>query len=348
MTFSIGDTLVGGSAPTFIVAEMSANHAGSLDKALRLVEAAAQAGANAIKLQTYTPDTITINSEGEDFRLNSGPWAGFRSMWDLYQAAQTPWEWHEIIYRKAKLHGLEVFSSPFDETAVDFLEEIRTPAYKVASPEINHIPLLRAVAKTGKPVILSTGLARKCDIELAIETLRSNGCQDVALLKCTSAYPTPASECNLLTIPDMGPRFDVTPGISDHSLGSVVAVAAVSLGAKIVEKHFRLDDDEPTVDAFFSNTPEEFRRLVTDIRTIEEALGSVDYEIAPSAKASLRGMRSIYVCDEIRKGEFINKTNIRCVRPALGLHPKHYDEVIGRKARRNMRKGERLRLEDVE
>ncbi len=348
MNFRIGDVSVGSDQPCFIVAEMSGNHGGNFDRAIEIVHAAAESGANALKLQTYTADTITLNSDSPDFQIPPGPWESHRRMWDLYDVAHTPWEWHEPIFTEARRLGLEVFSSPFDKSAVDFLESLGSTAFKIASPEINHIPLLKRVARTGKPVILSTGLANLADIELALSTLRENGAKDIALLKCTTAYPAPFNEMNLLTIPDMAKRFEVLSGLSDHSLGTAVAVAAAALGANIIEKHFTLGGDENTVDAFFSNDRHEFSRLVADVRTVEQALGHIKYDVSPSAQANLRGMRSLYISSPVLTGEKLSSANVRCVRPAFGLHPKYYDEVLGRVVKRNLSFGERLRLEDLE
>ena len=327
---------------------MSGNHGGNLDRAIEIVRAAAASGANALKLQTYTADTITLNCDLPDFQISSGPWASHQRMWDLYKVAHTPWEWHEPIFTEARRLGLEVFSSPFDESAVDFLESLGATAFKIASPEINHIPLLKKVASTGKPIILSTGLAQLSDIELALSALRSNGAKDIALLKCTTAYPAPFNEMDLLTIADFGERFEVVPGLSDHSMGTAVAVAATALGAKIIEKHFTLDGKENTVDSFFSSDKQEFVRLVTDIRTVEQSLGCINYGISPSARENLHGMRSLYISSPVLAGEKLSSSNVRCVRPSWGLHPRHYDEVLGRVVKRNLFPGERLQLEDLE
>ena len=348
MNFRIGDLIVGKDQPCFIIAEMSGNHGGNLDRAIEIVRAAAASGANALKLQTYTADTITLNCDLPDFQISSGPWASHQRMWDLYKVAHTPWEWHEPIFTEARRLGLEVFSSPFDESAVDFLESLGATAFKIASPEINHIPLLKKVASTGKPIILSTGLAQLSDIELALSALRNNGAKDIALLKCTTAYPAPFNEMDLLTIADFGERFEVVPGLSDHSMGTAVAVAATALGAKIIEKHFTLGGKENTVDSFFSSDKQEFARLVTDIRTVEQALGRINYDITPSARENLHGMRSLYISSPVLAGEKLSSSNVRCVRPALGLHPRHYDEVLGRVVKRNLSPGERLQLEDLE
>jgi N-acetylneuraminate synthase/pseudaminic acid synthase len=343
----IGKALLGPGRPAFVVAEMSGNHGGSLERALEIVRAAARAGADAVKLQTYRADTITLKSDGEDFRLPSGPWAQHASLWDLYDEAHTPWDWHEPIFQEARTLGLEVFSSPFDESAVDLLERLGAPAYKIASPEITHIPLLQKVARTGKPVIISSGVAALEDLELALATLRAAGARELVLLKCTTAYPAPPQESNLLTIPDIVKRFGVLSGLSDHSIGTAVPTAAVALGASMIEKHFMLEGGEETVDSFFSSSEQEFARLVKDIRLVEQALGRVSYEITRSALPSLRGRRSLYVSAPIRAGETLSPDNIKCVRPSFGLHPRHFQEVLGRKALRDLAAGERLRWEDI-
>jgi pseudaminic acid synthase len=345
----IGDRWIGVGHPALIVAEMSGNHGGSLQRALQIVRAAKTAGADAIKLQTYTADTITLNCSVEDFQVpTDNPWNKHSMLWDLYDSAHTPWAWHPIIFEEARRLGLEIFSSPFDETAVEFLEQLKTPAYKIASPEITHIPLLQKVAKTGKPVILSTGLAELADLTLAMDVLRSAGAKEIVILKCTTAYPAPIDESNLVTIPDMAERFGVPVGLSDHTIGSVVAIAAVALGAKIIEKHFTLDDAVVTVDSFFSAGEAEFAKMVSDIRLLEKALGIVSYDIAPSAHGSLRGRRSLYVCTEIKGGDPITEFNIQSVRPGYGMHPKYYQDVLGRRARRNLNPGDRLQWSDLE
>jgi N-acetylneuraminate synthase/pseudaminic acid synthase len=344
----IGKHLVGTDCPTFVVAEMSGNHGGSLERALEIVRAAKRAGADAIKLQTYTADTITLKCDTGDFRLPSGPWSDYATLWDLYDKAHTPWEWHEQIFREARNCDLEVFSSPFDLSAVDLLEQLEAPAYKIASPEITHIPLLERVARTGKPIIISTGIANLEDIALALETLRNGGAQDIIMLKCTTSYPAPAEESNLRTIPDMIDRFGVLAGLSDHTTGTAVAVAAVALGACLIEKHFTIDHSEETVDSFFSSGEEEFARMVTDIHLVEKALGQVNYEIAPSAQENLRGRRSLYVAAPIQAGEAITEANIRCVRPSFGMHPRFYQAVLGCRAKRALQVGERLSWDLVE
>lgn len=349
MYIRIGKHSVGPGYPTFIVAEMSANHGGSLDRALEIVRSAKRAGANAIKLQTYTADTITLKCDREDFRIPGvSPWANYSTLWDLYGSAQTPWEWHKAIFQEARTLDMEVFSSPFDESSVDLLEMLDVNAYKIASPEITHIPLLEKVAKTGKPVILSTGIAELADIELALKTLRNSGANQIILLKCTSAYPAPPEEANLLTITDMVSRFSVLAGLSDHTIGSVTAIASVVLGANMIEKHFTLDDGKETVDSFFSMTEQAFAKLVEDVRLAEKVLGQINYEITPSAESSLRGRRSLYVAQPIKRGDLFSNSNIKCVRPSFGLHPKHYSEVIGKRATKNLMPGDRLTSDAVE
>jgi len=344
----IGKHLIGDSHPTFIVAEMSGNHGGNLETALDIVRAAKRAGADAIKLQTYTADTITINSEKADFRiLNGNPWSDYSTLWELYNKAYTPWEWHEMIFTEARRLEIEIFSSPFDSTAVDLLESLGVPAYKIASPEITNIPLLERVAKTGKPVIISTGISYLSDIELALATLRNSGQKDIIILKCTTSYPAPPSESNLLTIPDIISRFGVISGLSDHSMGTASAIATVALGGRLIEKHFTLDDSEETVDSFFSSGEAEFKRMVDDIRFIDQALGKVTYDITPSALPSLRGRSSLYITKAIKTGEKFDTTNVKSVRPSFGLHPKHYNEILGKTSKMDLEIGDRLTWEVI-
>lgn len=349
MDMRIGNHTLGPGHPTFIVAEMSGNHGGSLERALEIVRAAKRSGADAIKLQTYTADTITLKCDREDFLIPAGtPWENHSTLWDLYDKAHTPWDWHETIFREARVLGLEVFSSPFDESAVDLLEQLGVPAYKIASPEITDVPLLERVARTGKPVIISTGISELADIELALSTLRGAGASDIIVLKCTTAYPAPIEESNLRTISDMISRFGVLSGLSDHSIGTAAPVAAVALGASFIEKHFTLDDSKETVDSFFSSGEEEFTRMVQDIRLVEKALGCASYEITPSALSSLRGRRSLYVSAEIKAGEKITKHNIKSVRPSFGLHPKYYKKLLGRSAKCDLQLGGRLSWDVIE
>lgn len=343
----IGSRQVGPGQPIFFVAELSGNHGGSFDRAMELVRTASEIGADAVKLQTFTPDTITLNSNRPDFQLDDTAWGEHKTFWDVYRASQTPWEWHGDLFDEARRLGLEVFSSPFDESAVDFLETLGSCAYKIASPEINHIPLLERVALTEKPVILSTGLATLSDIELAVEALRRAGCEQIAILKCTTAYPAPLAEINLRTMPDIARRFSVIPGLSDHTLGTVVATGAAALGACIIEKHITLEDGIDTIDSFFSLDPSEFQSLISDVRELEASLGEINYDVTESAQKNRKGMRSIYVSDAILEGSMTTRDNIKCVRPAFGVHPRHMQEVLGRRALRDLSPGEPLRFDDL-
>lgn len=343
LEFQIGTKKLGPGNPAFVVAEISGNHGGRLERALEIVRAAKRAGADAVKLQTYTADTITLRSSRDDFLLpDSSPWVVESSLHQLYAKAHTPWEWHALLFEEAKRQDIIIFSSPFDESAVDLLEQLQVPAYKIASPEITHIPLIRRVARTGKPVILSTGISELADVELAVETLRNEGARQILLLKCTTAYPAPPTESNLRTITDIIKRFGVLSGLSDHSIGSVNAITAVVLGGSLIEKHFMLDDDVETVDSFFSSSESEFRKMVLDIRQAESSLGKVSYDIVPSAQSSLRGRRSLYVAASIKASETFTADNIKCVRPSFGLHPKHYHEILGRTAVCDLEYGDRL------
>lgn len=330
----------------FIIAELSANHNGSLRVALDTVKAAKRAGADAIKLQTYTADTITLNSDREDFLIKGTVWDG-RRLYELYEEAHTPWEWHEAIFKAAEEEGLVCFSSPFDFTAVDYLENLEAPAYKIASFEITDIPLIEYVASKGKPMILSTGIASEEDIRLALSACHRMGNQDIALLKCTSSYPAPLEEANMAMIRDFQERFNVIPGLSDHTIGSVVPVVATSLGARIIEKHFMLDKSIGGPDASFSMTEEEFTSMVNDVRSAERAIGRVDYSPTEKQKAGRVFSRSLYVVKDIEEGSEITKDNIRSVRPGYGLHPKMYNRVLGAKATKKLKSGDRLRLEDL-
>lgn len=330
----------------FIIAEMSGNHNQSLEKALKIVDAAADAGAHAIKLQTYTADTLTINvSHGEFFISDkTSLWEG-RSLYDLYQEAYTPWEWHEAIFKRAKERGMVCFSTPFDDSAVDFLEALEMPIYKVASFENNYLPLLKRIAQTGKPVIMSTGAATLADLERAVTTLRENGCKDLTLLKCTSTYPATPLNTNLLTIPHMAELFDCHVGLSDHTMGIGVAVASIALGARVIEKHFTLDRSEGGVDSAFSMEPAEFKMLVEEAQRAYEALGKVHYGILEAEKKSLMFKRSIYIVEDMKAGEVITEKNTRIIRPGLGLPPYLWDNIIGKKVTKDVIKGTALTFE---
>lgn len=331
------------NSPVFIIAELSANHNGSLETALETVRAAKRAGADCIKLQTYTADTITLDSNKPDFIINGTIWEG-RKLHDLYQEAYTPWDWHQAIFDEAKKEGLICFSSPFDKSAVDFLEDLNTPAYKIASFEITDIPLIEYVASKGKPIIISTGIAEKEDIELAIETCRKVGNNDIALLKCTSSYPAPIEEANLIMIQDFSKQFNVIPGLSDHTIGATVPVVATALGAKIIEKHFILDRSIGGPDASFSMNEMEFTEMVQAVRNAEKAIGTVNYELTEKQASGKAFARSLYVAEDIQIGELFTEKNIRSVRPGFGLHPKFLPEILGTKATKNYSKGDRFSL----
>jgi len=336
----IGDRLVGGDKPCFMVAEISCNHLQKKDYALKLIEEAKKAGADAVKFQTFTPDTITLDSNNDYFRIKGGTlWDG-KTLYELYKEAYTPWDWFPELKAKAEEENLIFFSSPFDESAVDFLEKLNVPAYKIASFEINHIPLIKKVAKTKKPIILSTGVATLDDIDLALKTIRENGNNEIAILKCTSAYPAPIEEMNLKTIKDMEERFGAVIGLSDHSLGIIAPVVAVSLGAKIIEKHFMLNKKLGGLDAAFSLEPKEFKKMVDAVRDAEKAMGKVTYELTDKAMAQSVFKRSIFASKDIKKGEKFTKENIKIVRPGYGLEPKYYSGLLGRRAKRDIKKGE--------
>jgi len=329
----------------FIIAELSANHNGNIEIALETVRAAKRAGADAIKLQTYTADTITIDVKSDYFKIDSGTaWDG-QYLHDLYEQAHTPWEWHQQIFELAEQEGLYCFSSPFDPTAVDFLEQFDPPAYKIASFEITDLPLIEKVAKTGRPIIISTGIADESDIELAIKTCRDSGNNEICILKCTSSYPAEPKDANLNTIPDIANRFDVVPGLSDHTLGIEGPVVAVSLGARVIEKHIILDKSIGGADAHFSLDESEFKAMVDAVRKAEEMLGKVDYAMTPKKIRSRKFSRSLFVVEDIKKGESLSEANVRSIRPGDGMHPKHLSEVIGKIATQDIPKGTPLQKE---
>lgn len=329
---------------TFIIAEMSANHNQHKTIAIETIKAAKKAGADAIKIQTYTADTLTLDCDKPDFVCGKGPWEG-QTLYNLYQKAYTPWEWHEEIFHVAKEEGLVCFSTPFDKTAVDYLEDIGNPIYKIASFEITDIPLIRYIARKHKPIILSTGIAMEKDVVLALDTIYAEGNDDITLLKCTSAYPAPIEDANLITIPDMKQRFGVKVGLSDHSEGSIVPMAAVALGAEVVEKHFIIDRSIGGPDSAFSMNVEEFAEMVKNVRQVEKALGKVFY---PTDSTKIKGRehsRSLYVVEDVKAGELVTEKNVRSVRPGFGLHPKNMPEVIGKHFVKDCEKGERFTLD---
>ncbi len=326
------------SLPVFIVAELSANHNKDFDLAVKTIKAMKEAGADAVKLQTYTPDAITIDCDNEYFQIKEGPWKG-KALYELYKKAYTPWEWQPKLKKIAEDLGLICFSSAFDKTAVDFLEKMNVPAYKVSSFEITDIPLIEYIASKGKPVIISTGIATLSDIEEAVNACKRMRNDQIVLLKCTSAYPAPIEDANLRTIPNLKETFGTTVGLSDHTLGSSVAIASVALGSKIIEKHFILDRNLGGPDAAFSIEPEEFKQMVKSIREVEKALGSVTYESTEKQKKSRAFSRSLFVVKDIKKGEMFTEENVRSIRPGYGLEPKYIDLVIGKRAKKDLVKG---------
>lgn len=327
-----------------IIAEMSANHNHNKGIAIQTIKEAKKAGANAIKIQTYTADTLTLNCRADDFVKKDGLWEGL-SYYELYQQAYTPWEWHEEIFKVAKEEGLVCFSTPFDKTSVDFLEEIGNPIYKIASFEITDIPLIKYIASKHKPIIFSTGIATLEDIELALKTMRDEGCVDITMLKCTSAYPAPIEAANLLTMKDMKERYGVKVGLSDHTLGSDVALAAVALGAEVIEKHFIIDRSIGGPDSAFSMEAPEFKAMVDGIRNVEKALGSVVYPTDASDIKGRTSCRSLYIAKDMKVGEIITEQNVRSVRPGFGLHPKYLSEILGKKVNQNLTMGTRMSLD---
>jgi N-acetylneuraminate synthase len=338
---------IGAGSSSYIVAELSANHHQDFEQAKRIVCAAKDAGADAIKLQTYTPDTITISSERAEFRVSGGTlWDG-RTLHDLYAEASMPWEWQPALKKLAEDLGLDCFSSPFDATAVDFLERMNVPAYKVASFELVDIPLLQKMARTGKPMIISTGMATVDEIEEALRAARDAGATEIALLKCTSAYPAPEEEMNLRTIPEMARRFDVPVGLSDHTMSIAVPVAAVALGACVIEKHLTVSRSTPGPDSAFSLEPHEFKAMVEAVRTTEKALGEIHFGLSENEQASRAYRRSLFVVEDLACGEVFSEKNIRSIRPGNGLHPRHLPEVLGKSAARGIKRGTPLTWEVV-
>jgi pseudaminic acid synthase len=317
-------------ASPYVIAEMSANHNGNIDNAFKIIEAAKHAGADAVKLQTYRPDTITLNCDSEEFRIRGGLWDG-RTLYDLYQEAHMPWDWHAPLFAHARKHGITMFSSPFDSTAVDLLEDLNAPAYKIASFEAVDLPLIRYVASTGKPMIISTGMADAEEIQEAIDSAREGGCKELAVLHCVSGYPAPAEDYNLRTIPDMIRRFGLVTGLSDHTLDNTTAVTSVAMGAAIIEKHFTLDRQGGGPDDSFSLEPAELAALCRDSKTAWAAMGCVDYGRKASEQGNAQFRRSLYFVKDLKAGEVITADAVRSVRPGYGLAPKHLDEIIGKR-----------------
>lgn len=345
---NIGKKRVGENQPCFVIAEMSGNHNMDFDRAVEIVKAAKEAGADAVKLQTYTADTITLRSDKEYFKTRSDSlWSGM-TLHELYEQAYTPWEWQPKLKKLADEIGIELFSSPFDISSVEFLEDMQVPAYKIASFEINDIPLLRRVAQTGKPVIISTGIAAMEDIERAIEICLAQGNDQIVLLKCTSEYPAPFTDMNLNMIPNMKETFGCSVGLSDHSLGDEISLAAVALGAQVIEKHFTLSRKDGGVDSAFSMEIEEMKRMIQRIRNIEQAFGGVSYQLTERQKKAKEGSRSLFACADIKKGEVFSKQNVKSVRPGIGLHTRYYDDILGKRAVRDIEYAEPLKYGDIE
>jgi pseudaminic acid synthase len=340
-SIEIAGRRIGPSHDPYVICEISANHNGSLERALSLLEAAAATGADAVKIQTYTPDTMTIDHDGPGFRIEGGLWDG-RNLYDLYSEAQTPFEWHEPLFRRARELGVTLFSTPFDESAVDLLEELGAPAYKIASFEAVDLPLIAYVASKRKPMIISTGMANLDEIGEAVRTARENGSEEIVLLHCVSSYPAPDEQSNVRTVPDLAERFGVVSGLSDHTFGSAVAVASIALGGCVVEKHFTLRRADGGPDSAFSLEPDEFSTLVEDCKRAWRALGEVTYDLQGCERGSLVFRRSIYVVRDIAAGEELTSGNIRSIRPGHGLPPKHLPAVLGRQAARDLKRGEPL------
>ncbi len=344
----IGKHMISENSPTFIVAEMSANHLMDFDRAVAIMQAAKDAGADAIKIQTYTPDTITLDCDDPCFQITQGTiWDG-TTLHKLYQGAYTPWEWQPQLKKIAEEMGLIFFSSPFDLSSVDFLEEMDVPVYKVASFEINDIPMIQKIAKLGKPIIMATGVAYMSDIELALQTCKEAGNENVILLKCCSAYPAPYEDINLKTMPSMKETFDCIVGLSDHTMGTAVASAAVALGAKVVEKHLTLSRADGGADAAFSMEPHEFKEMVDNIRMIEKALGRATYDLTQKQKNSREHARSLFVAKDMKAGDVFTPDNLRSVRPSCGLHTKYYEDLLGKKIRKDAKLGTPMSWELVD
>ena len=338
MTFAINGRSIGTDDPPFIIAELSANHNGSLERALKTIDAAQRCGADAVKLQTYTADTMTIDSDASEFMIEGGLWDGYK-LYDLYKWAETPYEWHEAMFEHASKRGITLFSTPFDETAVDLLESLNTPAYKIASFEIIDLPLIEYVANTGKPMIISTGMASEAEIEEAVTTARGAGCKDLVLLHCVSSYPAPIDQSNLRQMPELARRFGTLPGLSDHTLGTTASVAAVALGACLIEKHFTLSRADKGPDSEFSLEPDDLERLCTDTHDAWLAMGKAGFERQKAEAASKVFRRSIYFVRDLPAGAVVRPEDIRRIRPGYGLAPKHFDELIGRRLIRAVVRG---------
>ncbi|CAE6880396.1 NeuB family [Vibrio sp. B1FLJ16] len=337
---------IGPDHPPYIIAELSANHNGDINRAFQIMEEAKKAGADAIKLQTYTHDTITIDCDSEEFQIHGGLWDG-QTLYELYKGAHMPWDWHKPLFEKAKELGITIFSSPFDFSAVDLLEELDAPAYKIASFEVIDLPLIRRVAQTGKPMIISTGMANEEEIAEAIETATDNGCEDLVVLHCVSGYPAPAEQYNLKTIADISERFGVLSGLSDHTIDNATAVASVTLGACLIEKHVTMDRNGGGADDSFSLEPKELQALCRDTKTAWRAMGKVNYERTEAEKGNVKFRRSLYIVKDIKAGEVLTEEHVRSIRPGFGLAPKYLDIVLGKVVSQDLAKGTALQLEHL-
>lgn len=337
-SISIAGRRIAPDAPPYVIAELSANHNGKLDTAMKIIEEAKKAGADAVKLQTYTADTITLNSDAEEFQIHGGLWDG-KTLYQLYQEAHMPWDWHRPLFEYASKLGITIFSSPFDNTAVDLLEDLNAPAYKIASFEAVDLPLIKYVASTGKPMIISTGMADAEEIREAIDAARLGGCKELAILHCVSGYPAPAEDYNLRTVHDMIARFGLVTGLSDHTLGNITAIASIAMGASIIEKHFTLNRYGGGPDDAFSLEPREMEQLCKSCVTAWHALGSVDYRIKKSESENIKFRRSLYFVENVEKGDLITTQNLRSIRPGYGLHPKLLPKLLGKRAVRNIKRG---------
>jgi len=345
MNFKINNRVIGPDQPPYIIAELSANHNGSLERALKTIDEAKRCGADAIKLQTYTADTMTIDCDLPDFMIKGGLWDGYK-LYDLYKWAETPYEWHEAMFLHARKIGITVFSTPFDETAVDLLEKLNTPAYKIASFEIVDLPLIRYVAKTGKPIIMSTGMASEQEIEEAVSTAREAGCKQLMLLHCISSYPAPIDQSNIKQIPNLAKRFDVITGLSDHTLGTTVSVAAIAQGASLIEKHFTLNRLDKGPDSEFSLEPKELKKLCVDTKDAWMSLGKLGFKRQKAEEASKVFRRSVYFVKDLPEGHIITSDDIRRIRPGMGLAPKYYKKILGKVLIKKADKGQPVSFKD--
>lgn len=344
---SIDERIISSDTKPFVIAELSANHNGDINSAMKLISMAKSCGADAIKIQTYNADSITIDSNNEDFKINDGLWKGY-NLYQLYEEAHTPYDWHKPMFEHAKKEGITIFSSPFDEKAVDLLEDLNVPAYKVASFELIDIPLIKYIASTNKPMIISTGMANKEEITEAVNAVRESSRSELALLHCVSSYPTPIEQSNLTTINKLANDFNVVVGLSDHTLGITASLVGVSVGASIIEKHFILDRNDKGPDSEFSIEPEELKELCEQVKNAWSSLGVASYERKQTEEDNVKFRRSIYVVEDIHEGEAFNKNNLRRIRPGFGLSPKHYEDVLGKKARVSLKRGTALSWEMIE